>query len=200
MYAGGHIISSALLGTLVARKENLSINRSVFWIMLGSVIDFDHMLRYKLDDGAANSLGLHWIHMNIGVLLFSFFLIALYRKQWRIPLVLLSAGIVLHLACDSLAYMLSYSFLWLGIIDGLMLLLLFFTVYSWKLIVSPFKVSAFFVLAEIFASGIQFLIVIVGEYKPNEYWWVYGISPLMCAIAAILFLRLRIVTKMTKSE
>lgn len=193
MYAGGHILSSALLGTVVARKEGLSINKSIFWIMLGSVIDFDHMLRYRLDDGAANSLGLHWLHMNIGVLLFTFFLAALFYKSWRIPLVLLSAGVVLHLACDSLAFMLDYSFLWLGIIDGLMLMVLIGFFYRRDSGVKSLKISLFFFMAEIIASAIQFLVVIIGGFKPNEFWWVYGISPLMCAITAFLFLNFNVI-------
>ncbi len=192
MYAGGHILSSALLGTVVARKEGLTINKSVFWIMLGSVIDFDHMLRYRLDDGAANSLGLHWLHMNIGVLLFSFFLLALFYKPWRIPLTLITAGVVLHLACDSLAYMLEYSFLWLGILDGLMLMVLISLYFRRDSGVKPIKISLFFFMAEIIASAIQFVVVIVGGFKPNEYWWVYGISPLMCAITAFLFLNFKV--------
>jgi hypothetical protein len=73
-----------------------------------NAIDFDHVVYGHLDDGTANSLTLHPLHIHAGVLIF---LLAVYAAvnpgKARLCLALMG-GISLHLAADSLAFAVNY--------------------------------------------------------------------------------------------
>ncbi|PKP16972.1 MAG: hypothetical protein CVU06_13700, partial [Bacteroidetes bacterium HGW-Bacteroidetes-22] len=114
MYAGGHLLTSALAGTKIWRKADLTFPTTIALMLAANVIDFDHLLRYKFDDGTANSLSLHWLHVNSGVIFLGLFALALLVPRWRSRALVFCTGLALHFSMDALAYVFNYNIIILG--------------------------------------------------------------------------------------
>jgi len=182
MYAGGHLLTSALAGTKIWRKADLTFPTTIALMLAANVIDFDHLLRYKFDDGTANSLSLHWLHVNSGVIFLGLFALALLVPRWRSRALVLGTGLALHFSMDALAYVFNYNILILGGIDGVMLIVLLVVSFRSKLPVNRWQLALFYVVSWVFVNAVQ-----AGNYKPEENGWIYSLSPAMLGVAALLF-------------
>jgi hypothetical protein len=116
MYAGDHIILSAMYGVYAARKIRLPPLAVVVTAIAVNMMDFDHQIFYYLDDGTANSLTLHPLHIYAGCFIFALNMLWLHAQgktthTWRkvgdYSLIALG-GIALHLTADALAWSFRY--------------------------------------------------------------------------------------------
>lgn len=187
MYAGGHLLTSALAGTKIWGKTNLTFPTTIALMLAANVIDFDHLLRYQFDDGTANSLSLHWLHVNSGVVFLGLFVLAFFVPRWRWQALVLGAGLALHFAMDALAYLFSYNILYLGAIDLVMLIVLLVVSFRTELPVNRWRLTLFYIVSWIFVNGIQGGLHFIGGFKPEMNGWIYALSPLMLGIASFMF-------------
>lgn len=185
MYAGGHLLTSTLVATRLWPRSELSFRSTTALLLAANTIDFDHLLRYHLDDGTANSLVLHWLHVNSGVVFALLLGIAFFYRKYRPHALVFAAGLALHFAMDALAFMLDYSILSLGAIDLLLLVVL--TVVTWRtpLPVSRTRFILFYSLWWALVNAIQAGLHFIGGFKPDENGWIYAISPAFLGLAAL---------------
>ncbi|MDD2963234.1 MAG: hypothetical protein PHQ65_16825 [Bacteroidales bacterium] len=185
MYAGGHLLTSTLAATKLWSRSELSFRTTTALLLAANTIDFDHLLRYQLDDGTANSLTLHWLHVNSGVVFSLLLGLAYFYRKYRAHALVFTAGLALHFAMDAFAFVLDYSILKLGLVDLSILVIL--TAVAWKttLPVSRTRLIAFYSAWWIVVNGIQAGLHFLGGFKPVENGWIYAISPALLGLAAL---------------
>lgn len=187
MYAGGHLLTSSLAGTKLWPKTELSFPTTIALMLASNMIDFDHMLRYRLDDGTANSLALHWLHVNAGVIFLALFATVFLWPRFRPHALVLGTGLALHFSMDALAFILDYSILRLGIIDLALLAVLIFYTLKKQLPVAKWKLIIFYSTSWLVVNAIQAGLHFIGNFKPQDHAWIYAISPTLLGFSAILF-------------
>lgn len=108
MYTGDHIVLSTGLGLLLAKRLRLAPVPLIAILIGINLIDLDHLVFYRLDDGTANSLTLHPLHIYAGVIVFLLILLPLISRVRIAVAYALAGGVSLHLAADALAYAFDY--------------------------------------------------------------------------------------------
>lgn len=189
MYAGGHLLTSALAGTALWTKSGLSFPKTVGLILATNIIDFDHLLRYHLDDGTANSLTLHWLHVNAAVIFLLIFGLAFWIPRYRAWFMVAGTGLALHFSMDALAYTFNYSMVFLGATDLIMLLVLTAVTLRKNLPANKHHLLLFYFTNWLVMTGIQAGLHFLGNFKPHENAWIYAISPSMLLLSGALFVR-----------
>lgn len=136
MYISEHIVSATILAAAASNRLKVKFVPLAAILIATNIIDFDHLLYYYKDDGSANSLILHPLHIYAGVAIFFFSLLGLIDKKRLNLYFCINAGIALHLAEDALAYVFKYNIpILIGI--GIILLVLLFWILK-KLMPSQF--------------------------------------------------------------
>lgn len=187
MYIAGHLIAATLVAAVTAQKQKIDFIHAAFWMMLVNFIDVDHLIRFRLDDGTANSLILHPLHIFSGGIIFLIaFMGILFPKMKNIS-VLLVLGLSLHLACDAIADFLHYHIPILVCIDLLMLIGLGLFLYKNYRQMPYKKIMAFFIIVEISADLIQYYEVFILQLKPNESMIPYATAAISNLIFPCLF-------------
>jgi hypothetical protein len=187
MYAAGHILTSTALAMASSKRLKLDFVKVTTVIILTNLIDLDHLKYYYLDDGTANSLTLHPLHIFSGVVFFLIFLMGLLFAKFQKWAYVIMGGLALHLASDSIAFWLNYNISVLGLIDAVFLI--FFTFIARKNIpnIPYFRFMGFLVISEIVASGIQAYLGLVLKLNPQQHVIVYVVTPSIIALTAITF-------------
>jgi len=188
MYAGGHLLTSALVGTTLWPKTGLSFPKTVGILLATNIIDFDHLLRYQLDDGTANSLTLHWLHVNAAVIFLLIFGAIIWLPRQRDWLMVAGTGLALHFSMDALAYSFNYSIIVLGITDLILLLTLSVITVQKPMPANKRNLLLFYFITWGVMTGIQAGLHFLGNFKPDENAWIYAISPAMLLLSALIFI------------
>lgn len=187
MYAGGHLLTSALTGTALWPRTGLSFPKTIGLLLAANIIDFDHLLRYQLDDGTANSLTLHWLHVNAAVIFLLIFGFAIWLPRYRQWLMVAGTGLALHFSMDALAYSFNYNMLWLGITDLILLVVLSVVTLRKNLPAHQRKLLLFYYGSWLVMTGIQAGLHFWGQFKPDQNGWIYAVAPAMLLLSAFLF-------------
>ena len=184
MYAAGHVLSSALLATAGSRRLNLRFVPLAAALIALNAMDFDHLVLYRLDDGTANSLSLHSLHVYGGVGMFLILAAGLMIPR-RLPAAfMLAMGLGLHLSADALSYAVGYSIPVLMALDAAMLGLLWWFLRPGAGRGSLRWVRPFFTAATVVCSSAQGLIHYVLNLRPPESPAAYIVSPALMLCAA----------------
>jgi hypothetical protein len=184
MYAAGHVLSSTLLAAAGSRRLNLPFVPLAGALIALNAVDFDHLIFFHLDNGTANSLSLHPLHIYGGAVMFLMLAAGLLSPR-RIPAVfMLAAGLGLHLAADGLAHSVGYSIPVLLALDAAMLGLV------WRILRPgaegrfPSGTRLFFTLAAVICSGAQAFVQYALNLRPPESPAAYIVSPLLMLCTA----------------
>lgn len=108
MYMSDHLVLCGGLAVVTARRLRLPLVPLVTLMCVVNLIDYDHLLDLGKDDGTANSLALHPLHIYSGVSLLAaafFGLIFPERLKWGFACMV---AISSHLASDALAFACGY--------------------------------------------------------------------------------------------
>lgn len=128
MYASEHIVSATILATAASRRLKIKFVLLAAILIATNLIDFDHLLNYYKDDGSANSLILHPLHIYAGVTIFILSILGLIDKKRLNWYFCINAGIALHLAEDAFAYAFNYNIPTLVGIGIILLIVLFWII------------------------------------------------------------------------
>lgn len=109
MYTGDHIVLSTSLAIVAAQRLNLKLVPLITVLALLNFIDIDHVFTRQLDNGFANSLTIHYLHVYSGCIIFAMALFALFDQKHIKFYLALIAGWSLHLTADAVAYFVHYS-------------------------------------------------------------------------------------------
>jgi len=190
MYAAGHVLSSTLLAAAGSRRLNLRFVPLAAALIALNAIDFDHLVLYRLDDGTANSLSLHSLHVYGGVGMFLILAAGLLFPR-RLPAAfMLAMGLGLHLAADALAYAVGYNISVLTALDAVMLGLLWWFLRPGLGRGFPMGARPFLTIAAVMCSGTQGFVHFVLNLRPPQSPAAYIVSPVLILCAAGAFFML----------
>jgi len=187
MYCGGHILASTALAMASSKRLQIDFVKLTSLMIATNLIDFDHLRYFYLDDGTANSLVLHSLHIYSGVLFFLIFLGGLAFRKFQNWSFALSGGFALHLAGDAVAYWFDYSIIILGFFDVALLILIAIMAKKSLPGIPFWNFMAFFIAAEIISTGTQVYLSFVLKLVPEENIIVYVVSPVLFLITAVAF-------------
>jgi hypothetical protein len=187
MYMGDHIVLSACLALVSAKRLNIPVVPLTSLLLLTNFIDIDHLIYYYLDDGTANSLILHPLHIYAGVLIFLLGIGGLIFKNHVSYFFCLMFGIALHLTTDTLAYWVAYNIpilLALGI-GGI---LFFIYLANTCLRRGPKGLMITFMIGFWLLSHLELVITYYGlGMRPLTDFWFWVFPPIIPILAAGLF-------------
>lgn len=187
MYCTGHLLSSTLLATQGSSRLKVRFVPAASLLIASNAIDLDHAFTYRLDDGTANSLLLHGLHVYGGTLIFFILAGGLLLPRLLPYFFLIGTGIALHYAEDAFAYMIDYSIPPLMVIDFVLLSILLS-------IKNPLQGSyplkgyrLFFVIASIVCTGTQAFIHFILMLRAPATPVPYIVDPILDTIVATAF-------------
>jgi hypothetical protein len=131
MYSEGHFLLSllataALVGISSEREPKLAPWPTAFCFAIANFVDFDHVTADPDTDNGVDGLSLTMypghIYSSVPVMLGIVIYVWLGDSWWGHVCLTLALGILVHLAGDILAHMVSYNKFALGIMDGLMVI------------------------------------------------------------------------------
>jgi len=185
MYTGDHIAISATLAAIASRRFSLNYVTLATCMILANLVDLDHLFYFHLDDGTANSLLLHPLHIYSGILVFACGVFALIKKEKAMFSFLIGFAIATHMCADSLAHFLHYNYTSLFIYDMLELVLMFFVFKKCVCYGSHLKLFSFMVAQDILITFAQWLSLI--QWEPQKEIFVYILPNILLVIATSLF-------------
>ncbi len=202
MYSGDHIILSASYGVYASRALGLPLIPTTAIAIATNLIDLDHQVFYYLDDGKANSLTIHPIHVYAGCFIFFLHWFWLLSKRVSQFHTLANYGLIilgsfsLHLTADAVAWWLSYSIPVLLGFSGINTL--FFIWVCQRFLVPCYeKIACYkfiaFLIGWLVLCHLQLALFEYGlDIRAPESRWAFFFNPLMTGLAAgslILFHR-----------
>lgn len=125
MYIGDHIVLSATVGIMYAKRFNMPLIEVITLFIFVNIIDYDHLIYYKLDDGTANSLALHPLHLYFGSIAFALAVLSMIYPKYLYWIYAVLVGISTHLFSDAIAHLLQYELPRMFIITGIQLIIFF---------------------------------------------------------------------------
>ena len=185
MYSAGHTLTALTLASYIHKRFGFRFIPAAVLLILANLIDLDHIFNFRLDDGTANSLTLHPVHIYSGVLVFFLLLVGSLVKKWMPYLFIFAAGILLHLSADTLAFALSYNLLLLGTLDFIILGFLIYLVRHFKMDIGLIKFSFVAAFIMIGSSLIQYMSSHILHWDPQQDVQIYLVSPALHTLIAI---------------
>ncbi len=193
MYAADHFLLSTTYAVVCSKRYRLPFVPLAFLLILINGIDIDHLIYGYLDDGTANSLTLHPLHIYAGAIIFLAALYSLYKPLKSQMCLALIGGFSLHLFADSMAYAVKYNVHVLMLLDLIWLPLFLFLANKF-LISGPKKTfQAFIVIYFLFCGIEQGILSFILKLKAQVHPWIlYGngaVLPMVGALMLYLFFK-----------
>lgn len=187
MFCAGHLITSTALAAVSSKRLSLKFVPLTVMLMLTNFIDIDHLLYYYKDDGAANSLALHPLHLYAGVLIFIIFVIGLVKINKSNLILAIIGGVSLHLSLDAFAHSIGYNIPILISLDVINITILCLLVKKLQGDIPIKRFILYMTFVMIGTSFVQWYIKDILLLIPQENIVVYIATPVMTVLSAMGF-------------
>ncbi len=192
MYIAGHLLASAVAATVIHKKLKTDLVPLCTGMMAVNFVDVDHVLNYAVDNGIANSLTLHPLHIYSGILFFIIGLFGLWKTKYMNYCYGLLFALAMHYAGDALAHLFNYNMVFLGLLDISLLITLYFLLIRnsnnpQSSTLNPIRWILFFIGVFITGNGIQMFQHFVLHMKPDESPWMYATAAICNIVIPTVF-------------
>ncbi len=191
MYMGDHIVISIGVAAIASRVLKLPFLHVAVLFMLANLIDLDHLINYHLDDGTANSMLLHPLHMYSTYIISTFLLIGLIRPKARSLCWLFSAAISLHIFLDAVSAMMHYEIPSLLMTSLVTTCLSCFAVYRCLNNKKLAKQVIIFMLGSLVICNLELVIAVYAlKIVPQSSFCFWLVPPFLSLILTVIFWKL----------
>lgn len=189
MYTADHIATGVAVAAIISRRFSMPFAPIALIFMLVNVIDFDHMMTFHLDDGYANSLVIHPLHVYSGLVMSFLGALAIFDKKRVFYYVCLMGAVAMHLGADAVSHFLGYDERLIISMSAITFVGIFFVLRYCIEEGSYLKLFAFLVAQWVIICGAT-LTGALHLSPPQEYMSLWAISPALTIITAGVFWKL----------
>lgn len=191
MWLADHVNIDMAVGCYLSRRFKLGLQLLLLGLMLSNCIDFDHAYHIGIDNGFANSLTTHPLHIYGGLLAGISLFLACVIERYQTFFIGLFYGLIIHLSADAIAYFVHYQVKFLLPFGLCFLIALWFILkhYLGKIYLRLYIVAWLYYLIDTFIR-FYFYYEMHDWYKHSFWSWDLTVIP-MIIYSFVIFAILR---------